>query len=136
MFKRIVLCLICVTLISSCSSDKLAFRGKTSGGITFFMTTDLHYGDMDDNKDRAFGANKATIDMMNNLPGSEYPGDIPGKVDRPRAVVVTGDIAEDGLAEEWQWFTADYGVNGEGRVKYPVYEGWGNRRVGAWRCSG
>jgi hypothetical protein len=126
MFKRIALCLIAVILISSCSNDKLAFRGKTAKGITFFMTTDLHYGDNDDNNDEALGANRATIDMMNKLPGSEYPGDIPGKVARPRAVLVTGDIAEDGLAEEWQWFIADYGVNGEGRVKYPVYEGWGN----------
>ncbi|HEX9973789.1 MAG TPA: hypothetical protein VGD14_17090, partial [bacterium] len=126
MFKKIVLCLVAVALIS-CSTEKSAFsRRKISNDITFFMTTDLHYGDNDDNKDEAFAANRATIDMMNILPGSDYPGDIAGTVDRPRAVIVTGDITEDGLLEEWQWFTADYGVNGECRVRYEVYEGWGN----------
>jgi len=91
--------------------------------ITFFITSDTHYGVGDD---EAIPANRKTIDMMNMMPGTPYPVSVGGTVDTPRGVVVTGDLTEDALAEEWGWFTADYGVNGEGRINYPVYEGWGN----------
>lgn len=90
--------------------------------ITFFITSDTHYGV---EADGAIPANQATIDIMNAMPGTAYPVSIGGTVDTPRGVVVTGDLTEAGLTEEWGWFTADYGINGEGRVNYPVYEGWG-----------
>ena len=127
MLKKIFLCIIAVTLIS-CSAGKSTLDKKTfvNNNITFFITTDTHYGCNDDNDDEAISANQTTIDMMNALPGTPYPAAIGGIVDAPRAVIITGDLTEDGLSEEWEWFTADYGVNGEGRLKHPVYEGWGN----------
>lgn len=127
MLKKIFLCITALILIS-CSSDKstLDKRASVYNDITFFITADTHYGDNDDNNDEAISANQTTIDIINTLPGAPYPSAIGGTVDTPRAVVVVGDLTEDTLSEEWEWFTADYGVNGEGRLKYPVYEGWGN----------
>lgn len=127
MLKKIFLCITALILIS-CSAGKstLDKRASVNNDITFFITADPHYGDNDDNDDEAISANQTTIDIMNALPGAPYPPAIGGMVDVPRAVVVVGDLTENTLSEEWEWFTADYGVNGEGRLKYPVYEGWGN----------
>jgi cytolysin (calcineurin-like family phosphatase) len=58
-----------------------------------------------------------------------------GAVGEPRGVVVLGDCIDDGdrivngqniSAEQYRYFSADFGVNGEGRVKWPAFEGWGN----------
>lgn len=91
--------------------------------ITFFITSDTHYGVGDD---EAIPANRTVIDLMNAMPQTAYPDAVGGTVDRPRGVVVTGDLTQDARREEWDWFAADYGVNGEGRVQFPVYESWGN----------
>lgn len=124
MFKKIFFCIIAAALIS-CSADKSALSRKklVYNDITFFIATDTHYGVGDD---EAVPANQRTIDIINTLPGTAYPAAIGGTVDSPRTVIVTGDLTEDTKPEEWEWFTADYGLNGEGRLKYPVYEGWGN----------
>ena len=57
--------------------------------ITFFISSDTHYGVGDD---EAILANRKTIDMMNTMPGKDYPTSIGGTVDVPRGVVVTGDL--------------------------------------------
>lgn len=90
--------------------------------ITFFITSDTHYGVSSENLTN----NLDTLDQMNAMQGTAYPATIGGTVDMPRGVVVTGDLTERGSQQEWDQFTAHYGVNGEGRISYPVYEGWGN----------
>ena len=99
------------------TEDKLA-----GNDITFFVVSDLHY----DMGPTIVAANESTIDFMNLLPGSAYPKEVGGEVMTPRGVVMTGDLTNDGTAEQWTLFTADWGVNGEGRIAYPVYEGFGN----------
>ena len=95
--------------------------------VTFFITSDLHYGA----SVTAVEANRRTIDAMNGLAGLFYPERLGGDVIRtPRGFVLLGDLVDDGnapdAAEVWSMFTADYGVNGEGRAVFPVYEGVGN----------
>jgi len=122
MFKKIFLCLIAAALIS-CSAEKSAIiRRKSSNDITFFIATDTHYK----SNDETASANQTTIELMNALPGTAFPSETGGTVDSPRAVIVTGDLTENGLSEEWESFTANYGIYKEGRLNYPVYEGWGN----------
>jgi len=95
--------------------------------VTFFATTDLHYGASDTVAD----ANRATTDFMNVLPGAAYPKEIGQFVGTPRGVIVTGDLANDGKPEQWQEFAKDYGLTGrDGRLCYPVYEGYGNHDGG------
>lgn len=103
------------------TEDKL-----TTNDVTFYVTSDLHYGASPTTP----AANAMTIDFVNVLPGTAYPASVGGNVATPRGVVVTGDITNSGTADQWALFTEDYGVNGEGRICYPVYEGWGNHDGG------
>jgi len=123
MFKKIFLSIITIALIS-CAADKTTLSGKRPvyNDITFFIATDTHYKI----NGETTPANQTTIELMNTLPSAAFPSEIGGIVDSPRAVIVTGDLTENGLPEEWALFTADYGINKEGRINYPVYEGWGN----------
>lgn len=98
--------------------------------VTFFVISDTHYTP----DPASFEAVRFTIDAMNRLPGTPYPGAIGGYVETPRGVLVTGDLIDNGAAPwaaaVWDVFTKDFGVNGEGRVCYPVYEIVGNHDTG------
>jgi len=94
--------------------------------ITFFLTSDTHYG----LSPTVAEANERTVDAMNRLPGTAYPRNLAGTVAVPRGVAVLGDLTNDAVTSEWREFTADFGVNGEGRLKYPAYELAGNHDGG------
>jgi hypothetical protein len=101
--------------------------GATSlGDITFFFGSDLHYG-------YSSGTVIATqlcagvLDRMNALPGQSYPATVGGGVVAPpRGVLLLGDITAEGTPTQWAAFTNDWGLNGERRLPFPVYEGYGN----------
>ncbi|MBI5834531.1 MAG: metallophosphoesterase [Armatimonadetes bacterium] len=95
--------------------------------VTFYVCSDSHYGVTD----TVAAANRGTIDFMNQLPGVLLPPALgEGVVLTPRGVVVTGDLTDSGTAEQWAEFGADFGLNGEGRLVYPVFEGRGNHDGG------
>ena len=99
--------------------------------VTFFVSSDLHYGVVDKNGVNIADAHANTIDDMNALPGQAYPGSIGGTVAQPRGVVLIGDLIDNGndpiqTPAAWAQFVQHFGVNGEGRCKFPVYEGYGN----------
>jgi len=98
------------------TGDKLA-----DNDITFYGISDLHYIGPDSHK-----ANRDLIDVMNAFPGTAYPTEVGGNVATPRGVVMTGDIANNGRQQEWDAFVADYGLNGDALLAYPIYELWGN----------
>lgn len=97
--------------------------------LTFFTCSDTHYlPEASSNTTRT-----AIVDIMNALPGRKYPDVIGGGIVAiPRGVIVPGDLVDHGQApmalvrKEWAMWTADFGLNGEGRLKFPVYEGYGN----------
>jgi len=104
---------------------------RASYEVTFFLTSDLHYGV----SPTVAAANAMTVEAMNALPGGTWPaGPGGGPIGVPRGVAVLGDLIDDGAdpqaPEWWRGFAADYGVNGEGRLKYPVYENAGNHDGG------
>ena len=122
------LLLASVALVQSASmgeAPKAAASQPTD--LTFFVVSDLHYG-------TSVGGDEAIpklVDLMNALPGTEYPDKIGGKVGVPRGVIQIGDITNDGKAVNWDKFVKDYGLNGtDGRLKYPVYETFGNHDGG------
>lgn len=106
--------------------------------LTFFLTGDTHYGlELWANNEPE---NKATIDAMNALPGTPFPSAMGGTVDVPRGVLVAGDLTDTpehanffGVHFEPQFFrdgfNDDYRVDGTGRLRYPVYEGYGNHDI-------
>jgi cytolysin (calcineurin-like family phosphatase) len=106
-------------------------------GVTFLVCADPHYGQDQWADDEAL--NKAAIDRMNAIVGAAYPASIGGGfVDEPRGVLVCGDLTDTGEPTNWfgYWFLGwregfidDYGRNGEGRIRYPVFEGFGNHDI-------
>jgi len=75
-------------------------------------------------------ANRALVEQMNALPGTEYPPEIGGRVGTPRGVLFTGDTTDNGLLEEFAEFEAVYGRTGtEGLLRFPVFESIGNHDV-------
>jgi cytolysin (calcineurin-like family phosphatase) len=110
----------------------LACLSTQGHDLTFFLAGDTHYG----LSAKTAAYNRAVVDAMNSLPGTPYPpGTIPGTVKNPRGVAVLGDLVEEGEGEmgleQWEEFTRDFGVCGEGWIDFPVYEGFGNHDGGA-----
>ena len=128
--NRLLTALLALAAIGASALVFVIFSGRPARDVTFFLTSDTHYG-----LSPSVGeANAKTVDAMNRLPGTAFPGEIGGKVGTPRGVAVLGDLvndagAPDGLVQ-WQRFTADFGVGGEGRLRYPVYELPGNHDGG------
>ena len=96
--------------------------------LTFFVVSDTHYG----LSPRGDETVPLMVDKMNTLPGTEYPAEIGGgTVGVPRGVIHNGDITNDAREKQWLMFVRDYGLTGkEGRLKYPVYETFGNHDGG------
>jgi hypothetical protein len=64
---------------------------------------------------------------MNAVAGTVLPDDIEADYVRtPRGVIHCGDCTNDSKQWQWQTFTGDFGVNGEGMLDFPVYETYGN----------
>jgi cytolysin (calcineurin-like family phosphatase) len=107
--------------------------------VTFFVASDLHYGQ--DQSDSNEQPNKNAIAIMNNLPGVAFPDKIFGVVAKPRGVLITGDLTDSGTGINYDGkylgihvfdgFIDDYPVKGGvgARIHYPVYEGYGNHDV-------
>lgn len=105
-------------------SATMAFGADEKQGqqdITFVVASDLHY--------KATDANKilpASIKRINALPGKKYPASVGGIVNRFDAVILNGDLTNRGTETEWKLFVKDWGLLGENRCKFPIYEGFGN----------
>ena len=101
------------------------------GDITFFVGSDLHYG-YTGHVPTSDEISRAGLDVMNALPGQAYPASIGGGVVAlPRGALLIGDLTETGTNPQWCCFTNDWGLNGEQRFSFPVYEGYGNHDL-AW----
>jgi len=128
--QRQITALLALAAVGAAALVFVTFSGRPARDITFFLTSDTHYG-MSSAADEADGR---TVEAMNRLPGTAYPAEIGGAVGATLGVAVLGDLvsnagAPDGLAQ-WHRFSADFGVAGEGRLRYPVYELPGNHDGG------
>jgi len=103
--------------------------------VTFIVTSDCHY-DAFENEDRN-DRNRLTIRRMNAVTNVSWPEQLGGGlIQRPRGVLVLGDVIDDGdrilrgkhqTPRQWLLFQADFGLDGtDGLLNYPVYETWGN----------
>lgn len=119
-------------LVACCTLAALSYA---AGDVTFLVTSDSHY-DAFENEDRN-ARDRATIDHMNAIAKVPWPKELGGgPIGTPRAVLLLGDVIDDGdrmrdgknqSAQQWRHFVADFGLDGtDGRLKYPVLEGWGN----------
>jgi|GEM_PF-2832669 len=98
--------------------------------LTFYSFSDTHYGA--DNGGKSPPKEKSEMmDEINTLPGKPYPDAVGGVVGTPRGVIMPGDLINDGAVplkypKQWENYSADFGVHGEGRCKWPVFEAMGN----------
>jgi hypothetical protein len=121
-----------VALLAACGLLGAAGAAEKDGAVgedlTFFVVSDTHYG-LSPGGDETI---PQLVDKMNALPGTPYPNALGGKVGAPRGVIHIGDMTNDGKAASWEKFVKDYGLDGtDGRLKYPVYETFGNHDGGA-----
>jgi hypothetical protein len=123
--------------LPSARGDVWSFRVEdepVANDVTFFAGSDGHYGVGGSDE-----LNRQVIDMMNSLAGTPVPDEIGGGVVRtPRGVVLSGDLLDNGSHPEtapkaWERFCADFGLEGDGRLVFPVYEGFGNHDGGPGR---
>jgi hypothetical protein len=93
-------------------------------GLTFFATSDVHYGQNDDVK----SVNRSRMPgYLNALAGKSYPSTAGGgPVGVPRGVLMPGDLIETSSTYLWGVYAAAYGLKQEGTVKLPVYDALGN----------
>jgi 3',5'-cyclic AMP phosphodiesterase CpdA len=108
---------------SPAAPPKRARRGGTD--VTFCVVSDTHfgYGGMEE-------TNARLVARVNAIAGRPYPTS--GVVDRPRGLLVTGDLTEWGRPEEWQPFVRTYGLDGgDGALRIPVLEVIGNHDKGS-----
>jgi predicted phosphodiesterase len=110
--------------------------------IRFFAIGDTHYFANEKSNKELMESSvincHGLIDTLNKLPGTLLPETIGGgAVGSVQGVIHAGDIIDTGdkrgrtqesmQAREWEGFTSDFGLTGtEGRLKFPVYEVYGN----------
>ncbi len=114
------------SLWATCAAQAALCLPVLAADITFFAYSDCHFGAGEPPK-----VTTPVVDWINALPGTPFPAEIGGVVEKPRAVIMSGDLIDHGsVAEkfpgEWQNYIAQFGVNGEGKCKFPVFEGMGN----------
>mmetsp|Transcript_10498 Transcript_10498/g.29874 ORF Transcript_10498/g.29874 Transcript_10498/m.29874 type:complete len:175 (-) Transcript_10498:11-535(-) len=110
--------------------------------LSFFVASDTHFGwdpviqPVCNSSYNSYELNRIAVDEMNHVPGVvDWPPDMGGgHVGEPEGVVVSGDIVDRGPEAvgyaQWVNFTRLFGLSGEGRLRYPVYEGFGNHDGG------
>ncbi len=104
----------------------LLFAGDRD--VTFIHISDQHYNS---EKKNVYPRSRRTVRAMNRIAGTPYPDGIDGRVDKPRGVVLSGDMTDRGKPEEWKIFQKYWGLTGkEGMLKLPMYGGAGNHDVG------
>lgn len=122
--------IICAALLSFL----LLVTPSMARDVTFFHISDQHYN-IDEKAPAAEQQKRTeaeetlpeTIEHMNELPGTPYPDRVGGTVKRPRGVILTGDLTNDGTRDEMERWILQWGLKGgDGLLDYPVYEGTGN----------
>ena len=114
----------------------LSAESPAARDVTFVSTSDCHYREAD-RKENFNDLNRATVEAINGIGGVNWPPALGGDpIQPPRAVVVLGDVIDDGdrtlggrsiSEEQYRFFLADFGLDGtDGLLKFPVFEGWGN----------
>src|SRR3990172_3638915 len=109
----------------------LGCGSASAADLTFFSFSDPHYGALSGRTNPTPLVSHPMVREINTLPGTPYPDLIGGVVGSPRGILMQGDLINDGAvadkySTQWANYAAEFGVNGEGRCRFPVFEGVGN----------
>lgn len=111
-----VLTLISIfVLLTGCGSSNKAF--------TFYVFSDTHLN----GTQQRYLINDSMITEANQLYKQDFPDSLKYlKKQKPKGVLICGDLTDGATAEQWNQFQELYGLNGENHLKYPLYENHGN----------
>jgi cytolysin (calcineurin-like family phosphatase) len=116
---------------------------KSQGiNLAFWHVSDTHFLADVANPGRvdpaSLSLNAYLIELLNTLPGSDLPANVGGgTLAKPVGVIHTGDLIDSGdkvgakydqmQQTEWATYAEHFGLaGGDGKLKYPVYELYGN----------
>ncbi len=116
-------------LITVCLTSVLVifFLGschRNDSSFWFLVVSDTHYGKADRQ------VNRMTIEAMNRLPGTPLTDTCTTLIGTPMGVIHCGDILDGPSDSAFRLFEEDYGLTGEGLLRFPVYETFGNHDGG------
>ena len=135
-WARFLTALVCsASALLSWATEPLACQAPPRRDVTFLVTSDVHY-DAFENEDRNDRV-RDTLHAMNGVTNLAWPEELGGGlVQSPRAVLVLGDVIDDGDRKldgrhqtpvQFGFFEKDFGLDGtDGLLKFPVFETWGN----------
>jgi predicted phosphodiesterase len=146
MLKAIRLLPVCLLTIAgaACGSDDSPEDLGTSESalaadesFSFLAVADIHYGIDEREQYQTFAQgpgldtdawNRAQVDAFNAI---KTPAVRDRLVDKhyaptPKGLLVLGDLTDDGQPGQWASFEATFGLNGDRRLEFPVYETPGN----------
>lgn len=109
------------SFISIAAGALIFLSGCANREVTFIVASDLHFnGD---------STRTVVFDTITRLMNSSVKliGDSTGvRISKPFGAFLTGDLTEGGTADQWEQYIDVFGLNGEGRLKMPVFETFGN----------
>jgi 3',5'-cyclic AMP phosphodiesterase CpdA len=96
--------------------------------VTFFAVSDTHLGFVPEAREQL------VVDMVNAAEGKSYPAKIGGVIAKPRGLIITGDLTDNGREDEWNRFLYFWGSTSTtpsaAGLKIPVFEVIGNHDNG------
>lgn len=115
LFQTVILSLLFAVVVSGCRTTNKTF--------SFYVFSDTHLtGDQ-----KRYLINDSMIREANRLYLQDFPDSLSYlKKQKPRGILICGDLTDGATAKQWADFTELYGLNGENHLKYPVYENYGN----------
>lgn len=114
-YRAIIIFLIGSVCLGACNQSRRNF--------TFYVFSDTHLTG-DHNR---YLVNDSMIREANNLYQQDFPDSLSHlKRQKPKGVLICGDLTDGATASQFADFTELYGLNGENHLKYPVYENYGN----------
>ena len=123
----------------------MAFVAAAARDITFYLISDVHVGTIYKQCDPVFTAADynlnvvRTLDVLATLPGRPWPPHGPlaeamkgrGPVPAPLAMIVAGDLTENGSPAQWKIFDTLFPWQGEVPKRFPVIAVAGNHDGGS-----
>lgn len=96
---------------------------STNKTFSFYVFSDTHL----DGTPTRFDVNDSMITEANNLYEKDFPDSLRYlKKQKPKGVLVCGDLTDGAETPQWSQFIQLYGLHGENNLHFPVYENYGN----------
>lgn len=112
-----------VLFLALCSCTLFISCIKTSKQLQFYVFSDTHCMDTP----LRYRILDSMITDVNTVHKQPLPSDLKKqKRTQPKGLLISGDLTDDGQPAQWNQFQELFGLNGNAKLKMPVYENYGN----------